>query len=252
MNLIYEYINYLFKSKKRHGVHSPFVYDFTDKCLKLKVNTTTLNNFKEITKIYLNNTSKFNLEDHGAGSKSNKSSSISTIFQKASTKGKYAELLYKICAHYLPKNTLELGTNLGVGTYFLSQGNPLGKVTTIEADPTLFSLAEQTINKYSSNSQHFHATFTNFLLQCDTVFDFIFIDGDHRGVKLLEYLECLEKNMHDSTIILIDDIRWSKDMFDAWNKIIKMEQYHLSLDLFKFGIILKKHSKEKEHFIIRY
>jgi hypothetical protein len=58
--------------------------------------------------------------------------------------------------------------------------------------------------------------------------------------------------MHDSTIILIDDIRWSKDMFDAWNKIIKMEQYHLSLDLFKFGIILKKHSKEKEHFIIRY
>jgi hypothetical protein len=24
------------------------------------------------------------------------------------------------------------------------------------------------------------------------------------------------------------------------------------LDLFKFGIILKKHSKEKEHFIIRY
>jgi predicted O-methyltransferase YrrM len=216
------------------------------------VKTTTLDSFKEICEIFLSNTSKFNLEDHGAGSKSTKASSISTIFQKARTKGKYAKLLYKISAHYLPKNTLELGTNLGVGTYFLSQGNPSGKVTTIEADPTLFSLAEQTISQYSGNTQHHLATFTNFLLQCDTVFDFIFIDGDHRGVKLLEYLECLDKNMHDSTIILIDDIRWSRDMFDAWNKIIKMEQYHLSLDLFKFGIILKKHSKEKEHFIIRY
>jgi hypothetical protein len=31
-----------------------------------------------------------------------------------------------------------------------------------------------------------------------------------------------------------------------------MDHYHLTMDLFKFGIILKKHTKEKEHFTIRY
>jgi predicted O-methyltransferase YrrM len=252
MNMIYEYINYLIKSKKRHGIHSPFVYDFTDKCLKIKVDKTTKSNYKKLTKQLINNTSKITLKDHGAGSKSSKSKSISSIYQKASTKGKYAELLYKISAHYLPKYTLELGTNLGIGTYFLSQGNPFGYVTTIEGDPSLFSIAQQNTKHYGSNSDHHHSTFQHYLAHCTTVFDFIFIDGDHRGAKLLQYLECLHKNMHDSTIILIDDIRWSEDMFNAWKKIIKMDHYHLTMDLFKFGIILKKHTKEKEHFTIRY
>ena len=252
MNLIYEYINYLIKSKKRHGVHSPFVYDFTDKCLKIKVDKSTQNDYKSLSKQFKNNTTKISLQDYGAGSKSIKINTISGIFKKASTKGKYAHLLYKINAHYQPINTLELGTNLGIGTYLLSKGHPQGKVSTVEGDPTLFSIANQTIKKHISNSEHHQSTFNAYLSDCKVIFDVIFIDGDHRGVKLLEYLECLDKNMHDSTIILIDDIRWSEDMFETWNKIIKMDLYHLTIDLFKFGIILKKHSKVKEHFIIRY
>ena len=41
-------------------------------------------------------------------------------------------------------------------------------------------------------------------------------------------------------------------MFNAWKQIITDKRFHITLDLFKLGIIVPKQDKEKEHFILRY
>jgi hypothetical protein len=41
-------------------------------------------------------------------------------------------------------------------------------------------------------------------------------------------------------------------MLQAWKQIILDKRFHLTIDLFKLGIVLLKQNKEKEHFILHY
>ncbi len=83
------------------------------------------------------------------------------------------------------------------------------------------------------------------------LFDLVFIDGHHDGNSLIEYLRLLEKNTHNDTIFILDDIRWSNDMFSAWKKISSDKQYHLTIDFFKMGLLIRQETKQKEHFVLR-
>jgi hypothetical protein len=40
-------------------------------------------------------------------------------------------------------------------------------------------------------------------------------------------------------------------MFKAWKKIIKNENFHLTMDLFRMGIISKRPMQAKEHFVVK-
>ena len=82
-------------------------------------------------------------------------------------------------------------------------------------------------------------------------FDLVFIDGHHDGKCLIEYVKKLEKHTHNDTIFILDDIRWSIDMLNAWNSLVNYEQYHLSIDFFKMGVLIRQSNKRKEHFILR-
>ena len=103
-----------------------------------------------------------------------------------------------------------------------------------------------------NNIQLVHSSFDDYLDNLNNVvFDLVYIDGDHKGTSLERYLNKLNYFTHDETIFLLDDIRWSDDMYSLWNKIIQSPNYHLSMDLFKVGILVKKQIKHKEHFVIK-
>lgn len=61
----------------------------------------------------------------------------------------------------------------------------------------------------------------------------------------------LEDITHKNTIFVLDDIRWSDNMFEAWNELRNMATYHLSMDLFRMGILVPRPGQVKEHFTIK-
>ena len=98
----------------------------------------------------------------------------------------------------------------------------------------------------------FNAKFQEFIdLKPNTKYDIIFIDGHHDGPALINYLNSLDSLSHDETIFILDDIRWSQSMLDAWNSLVKDEKYHVTIDLFRMGILLKRNHQQKEHFTIK-
>ncbi len=255
MNIIYEYIKYIAKAKGRHHIHSPFVFELVDVCFNLRVATNdkkTLNNY--LSALY-SDKKTYIFDTYGAGSKSKKThTTIKSLAQKASTKGKYWELLYRISKHYKSKNILELGTNFGLGTLAFKLGNPFSFIKSIEGSNTLIEINRNNFNNFKLNNIDFiQSTFEEFFKQRnDLTYDLVFIDGDHIGKNLLTNLDKTLQNCHNETLIIIDDIRWSTDMLAAWEQIITDKRFHLTIDLFKLGIILLKTDKEKEHFILKY
>jgi hypothetical protein len=58
--------------------------------------------------------------------------------------------------------------------------------------------------------------------------------------------------MHNDTLLILDDIRWSKSMLNAWKEVCNSDSFHVSIDLFRMGIITPRSQQTKQHFVFRY
>jgi predicted O-methyltransferase YrrM len=253
VNLIFEFIQYLWIAKNRHGIHSPFVYDLSDKCFKIKREKADEISLKDYESELKSDNTKIHIQDFGVGSrKMGTERSIKQIYKNSSSKGKYGKLLYQLNRHFEFNNVLEFGTSLGIGTLNLHLGNLTSKITSLEACPETHRFTSRQLNQFP-NIQLINQTFQKFLNESQNQkFDFVFIDGHHDGDALLHYLEKLKPLTHSETIFLLDDIRWSQSMFDAWNKIKVDKNYNLSIDLFRMGLVSPRPHQQKEDFVLKY
>lgn len=254
MNIGFEYIKYRWKAKGRHGIHSPFVFDLMDKCLKIQLEKDDYENLNDLFSALKIDVRSIEVEDFGAGSKKLlKFRAVPKIFKTSSSKGKYGKLLYQLSKFHQFNTILEFGTSLGVGTSYLQLGNKNAKVTTVEACENTRELALESFEMLElENIESIRSTFDEFLEnKTDIKYDLIYIDGHHDGDALLRYMNALEENSHDETIFILDDIRWSDSMNNAWHKVINDERYHVTLDFFRFGIAVPRKHQIKEHFTLK-
>jgi predicted O-methyltransferase YrrM len=130
-------------------------------------------------------------------------------------------------------------------------GNPSAEIQTIEACKETYLVAKENLKQFQ-NIQLINETFDVFLSQSSNIkYDFVFVDGHHDGEALLKYMESLKVVSHTDTIFLLDDIRWSDSMFAAWNKIVAENNYHLTIDLFRMGLVVPRPQQQKEHFVLK-
>ena len=255
MNIGFEFIKYSLNAKGRQGIHSPFVYNLMDKVLRMPISSAIKSQQKELFAALKSDNTSIEFEEFGAGSKKlGKQRTVKQIFSTNSTHKKYGELLYRIMHAYEPMKILELGTSLGTGTLHMHWGNPKAEIITIEGCNATYNIAKETIAKHSINDQIDikNCTFQDyFKVPNKDLFDLVFIDGHHDGNSLIEYLRILEKYTHNDTIFILDDIRWNNDMFSAWKEISSDNQYHLTIDFFKMGLLIRQETKQKEHFVLR-
>ena len=255
MNIALEYISHLMKAKRRHGIHSPFVYDIQDVCLKRHIPKEVIKQRDQLFHALASDQTVIQVSDFGAGSKKlSNNRKIKDIFRHSSSHGKYADLLFRLGAYFKPKNILEFGTSLGVGSFHLHFGNPYANITTVEGCAQTSNTARKHLKEIGiQNVQFIHSTFMDYL-QYDNIpcFDLIYIDGHHDGEALKEYVNRLLPHSHADTLFILDDIRWSKSMLEAWEFLYSSSDFNLSLDYFRMGILVRRPQQAKEHFLLRY
>lgn len=254
VNIFCSYLQYKYNAKGRHGLHSPFVYELMDRCFQQKLPSAYLEVREKYTAAIKNDQRVLSVVDAGAGSKYfDQERKVAQIYRISASKGKYSNLLYRLAAHYEPKNILELGTSLGSGTIALATGNKDAAVHTVEACPQTMAIAAEQFLRLDLQNIHCHAAkFADFLQSyTGEPFDLVFVDGHHDGDALKTYIDILKAHTHDETFFVLDDIRWSQGMKKAYDELINSSDFHVSIDLFRVGILLPRKTQVKEHFVLK-
>lgn len=261
LKLVLKYLQYYLKASngKGHGIHSPFVFEFITKVLNDKTDYPAYHTVENLRKKLLVNETVLTIEDYGAGSAASKTNqrTIASIAANAAKPALFGQLFYRIINKYQPRTIIELGTSLGVTTSYLSLARPDAKIFTLEGAS---SIAEKASNNFKSiglqNIELIEGNFDNtlpLLLQKIQSVDFAFIDGNHRYEPTVSYFNQLLLHIHNDSILVFDDIHWSKEMEQVWEAIKNNEKVRCTIDLFFIGIVFfRQEFREKQNFAIRF
>jgi predicted O-methyltransferase YrrM len=149
------------------------------------------------------------------------------------------------------KRILELGTNTGFsGCYFLSV--PGTELATIEGSEALCEIARINMNRITDKHRIMHMLFDEAideLIKEGATFDCVFVDGQHEQKATLHYTQRVLPLLKPGSLIVHDDIYWSEDMNQAWQKLVRDPQFSETVDLFYKGVCrLKSGNGPKVHY----
>ena len=182
---------------------------------------------------------------------------VKDICFNASSPSKFGELIFRIILENHPERCLELGTSLGIsGAYQLAalNINNKGELITIEGSKNVAKIASKNFLEMGfSNFTLYEGRFKDVLsniLSKENLFDMVFIDGHHDKDATKEYFEQIYPFLSENSILIFDDINWSKGMSEVWEIIYKDIRINQSIDLDKWGICFI--NKHKENTKINY
>jgi predicted O-methyltransferase YrrM len=258
LQFVSDYLKHRLTAKSRHGTHSPFVYKLVDEVIYDFMSKPEYNSIEAQRKKLLHDDTVITVTDLGAGSHLNKNHTkkVREIAKNALKTPKLAQLIYRLAKNSRPSNLLELGTCLGITTAYMSAACPDGKITTIEGCPETAKKAAENFRQL--NLGNINLQVGNFdellpgIIAGNTQLDFVYIDGNHRKDATLNYFRwCLPK-VHGESLLIFDDIYWSKGMKEAWEEIKNHPDVTVTVDLFWIGLAYFRKGQVKEHFKIRF
>jgi len=251
----FSYLKFLWSSTNEHGVHSPFVYSFLTLCLYNTKKDPAYKTLQAYRKDLKNNSKTIQVTDFGAGSRVFKSNTraIAAIAKNAGINFKRQKTLYRIVQYLKCTSILELGTSVGIATSALALNNKNATVTTIEGCKEIAATAKYYFSKYGfQNISCLNTDFnTYFASKKITPLDLVYIDGDHTKKGTLDNFNALLPYVKNNTILIFDDIYWSKEMTEAWTQIHQNPNVTVSIDTYFWGIVFFRKEQRKQHFKIR-
>lgn len=213
------------------------------------------NEIESIRRQLLKDQREIEVTDLGAGSHIMKSKErkIADIARYSGKSPKLSRLVNRLALHNKSETALELGTSLGITTAYLSKA--CSKVISIEGCPNIANIAKE--NHSALAIKNVEIQVGNFQeqlpkqIQQNPKCNFVFVDGNHTYEATMHYYELLCKTMPTNSLLIFDDIYWSKQMFRAWNEITGDSMNTLTIDLFYLGLVYLRPDQAKEHFSIK-
>ena len=254
LSRIASYFRYWIKSKGPNRVHSPFVFDLYTNTILSDKQYYAFASIEKIREHLLKSEQIISDPDPGAGSKGVlKTRKVKVIAANSLLSPKQGRILFRLVEHFQPKVILELGSSLGISALYLAKASQ-GTVHTIEGQESIAKIAKSVFNKGKVDTIQLHVGLFEEvlpdLLKSLKSIDFLYMDGNHTYEATLRYFNQIRPYLNDKSIIVVDDIRWSVPMMNAWEWLSKQEDIHVSIDLQKFGLLFFRKAQVKEHFIL--
>lgn len=237
-----------------HGVHSPFVYQFVHNVLYQRHSFYVFDAIETLRYKLKRDKRVLEVVDFGTGV--NGQRSVSSIAEKSLKSAKFGQLLFRMVHYFKAHSVLELGASLGVTTAYLASSSRHIQCTTFEGCPQIAAVATENFRSLGISNVNLVVGNIDLTLKSAlsgmNKLDFVFFDANHRSEAILNYFQICLSQLHGNSVLVIDDIYWSKDMEEAWKQIKEHERVRSTIDLFHFGIVFFNTDLHKRHYKMRY
>ena len=149
-----------------------------------------------------------------------------------------------------------MGTSLGINSLYMAGASRGLEVYTFEGNEHLYNRAIDHFEQLSANNiqvikGNIDETFYPFLRDKGETC-FIFMDANHTYEATNRYFNQAMEFISEDSLIVLDDIHWSREMGKAWNNISNDPRVTISIDLFQFGLLFFKRGMGKQKYVLAY
>lgn len=243
-----------------HHIHSPFVFHIVRDVITPRTPQDSAVRAKagEYRRRLYESKAAIVTGQIGAIATEPKKRKVSDIARRTSTRDKYGRMLARLIADLRIDSILELGTSLGISTAYMAAARGSARIVTIEGLPEVAKLADENLKS---------AGFSNVMVingdiseQLDRAIDSLpgqkvglaFIDGDHSKESTIDFFETIAKRHTGLSVLVFDDIYWSKGMTEAWEHVVADERVKTTIELAQMGLAFFRTGCQKEHYIVRW
>lgn len=242
------------RHKRGFGIHSPYVFAFVNDVIFENNAFYAYSDIEDLRQNLLHDKTTIAISPIGTSTKTS-----TTIAHEAATSSKprkYAQLLLRLAVHNESKTIIELGTNLGLSTLYLSSVNSDTQVYTIEGQKNIAQIAEHNFKALHRHNIHLiidniDTALPSLINSLETI-DLLYIDANHRYNPTIQYYSTAKTKIRRGTIFVIDDPHWSPEMQQAWEHIKTDPEATITLDLFGMGIVIFNDEIPKQHYTIKF
>lgn len=255
-----KYLKYMLFSrhKKGHGIHGPFIFDLVSVVFRNKIDHDIVCKIEKIRKKLISDKRSIVVNDLGSGSLKLKTNlrKVSDIALYSPVPEKYGVLLANLAAEFGGPHLIEFGTSFGISTMYLAGACPGSIVYTMEGCPEISEIAKENFKEAGFNNiRMMTGSFDDLLPSIKKIYGnpgLIFIDGNHRRDPVINYFCQMSEISGHQTVIIIDDIHYSKEMEEAWDIIKENEKVTMTVDIWRMGLVFFREGINHFDYIIRY
>ncbi len=252
LQLSLQFLRFYLAATTVYRVHSPFVYAFCKEVLEDRRWFYAFSHVEHLRQVLLKNEEILEMEDFGVGSFTggkNPRRRVKAIARTALSPPYQCRILFRIVQHFKPKKMLELGTSLGTSTLYQAQAARRAQFITLEGSSAVAAVAKRLFRRMQNeNIELVTGQFEDKLLPALEKLgrlDYAFVDGNHKAEAVLGYFEQCLPFVHEDSVLIFDDIRWSADMEAAWRELKVHPKVGLTIDLFFFGLVFFRPQQEE-------
>jgi hypothetical protein len=257
-----DYIIYLVQSSNRHGVHSPFVYDFADKVLYRQAANAYEPAAELCRKRMLQSDAKILLNSEL------KEISLSDVANNRIPLAKYYRLLFRwIQYKQLGGNIIEIGSSLGVLPLYLQRGNIhyehdlIQRFFSYDRSKKINEITQFNLRSYENNelvishpfaeiadiTKHFnHHSLPN------SPISLLVINEKLSNPEFWSLLDFASTRLEPNGCIVIFGINNSVESKLRWKQLENDDNFRVIIDLFGMGLVFARKEQIKEAFLLRY
>lgn len=244
----YYSLQYYLTKKNPINLHSPFLYQLYLKTYRMdyRIPQQIVSYQNKLSKC----TEYIEFQSIGANKKFIKIR-VNKWQKRISTKLQKRRYIIGLAEYFHAKKILELGGGFGKTSAMLSLSLPLTEIYTIEGITVLNNYITNLknelnlVNLYNFNLD-FNTAIDKFINE-NKKFELIIVDGSHHYEATINIINQLPAILQEQSIVILDDINYSRSMYRAWKEIIKNNDFFdVKWERNGYGLLIKNPNISKQ------